>query len=303
MTEILTRRETGLDVGPLRNLLDGDVVAPGDVEWDEARLAWNLAIGQNPAAVVLAESAADVAATVAFAKAHALRVAPQGTGHGAAAIGDMSDTILLKTERMRGVTIDPERRIARAEAGTIWIEVVEAAAEFGLAALAGSSPDVGVVGYTLGGGLSWLARKHGFGSNHVTAVELVTADGRLVRATRENEPDLFWAVRGGGGAFGVVTAIEFNLFPISEVYAGILFFPVERAHEVLRAWRAWTDDDLPEEMTSVGRILQLPPVPNIPEPLRGNSFVIVEAIYSGDDFDAARRLLEPLRSLGPAIDT
>ena len=154
MTEMLSRQETGLNVGPLRNLLDGDVVAPGESDWDEARLAWNLAVDQQPAAVVLAESAADVAATVAFAKAHALRVAPQGTGHGAAAMGDMSDTILLKTERMRGVTIDPEQRIARAEAGTIWIEVVEAAAEHGLAALAGSSPDVGVVGYTLGGGLS-----------------------------------------------------------------------------------------------------------------------------------------------------
>src|SRR6476619_6128422 len=108
MTEILTRRDTGLDVGPLRNLLDGDAVARGDVEWDEARLAWNLTVDQQPVAVVLPESAADVAATVAFAKAHGLRVAPQGTGHGAAALGDMSDTILLKTERMRGVTIDPE---------------------------------------------------------------------------------------------------------------------------------------------------------------------------------------------------
>src|SRR4051794_14257749 len=265
MTEILTRRDTGLDVGPLRNLLDGDVVALGDVEWDEARLAWNLAVDQNPAAVVLAESAADVAATVAFAKAHALRVAPQGTGHGAAAIGDMSDTILLKTERMRGVTIDPERRIARAEAGTIWIEVVEAAAEHGLAALAGSSPDVGVVGYTLGGGLSWLARKHGIGANQVTAIELVTADGELRRVDRDNDPDLFWALRGGGGSFAVVTAIEFNLFPYEHVYAGILWFPVERATEILTAWRAWTDT-VPEELTSVGRIMQFPPLPFIPEP-------------------------------------
>ena len=189
MTEILTRRETGLDVGPLRHLLDGDAVAPGDVEWDEARLAWNLTVDQQPVAVVLPESAADVAATVAFAKAHGLRVAPQGTGHGAAALGDMSDTILLKTERMRGVTIDPESRIARAEAGTIWIEVVEAAAEHGLAALAGSSPDVGVVGYTLGGGLSWLARKHGIGANQVTAIEVVTASGDIVRTD--------WATRAG----------------------------------------------------------------------------------------------------------
>ena len=229
---------------------------------------------------MLPESAADVAATVAFAKAHGLRVAPQGTGHGAAAMGDMSDTILLKTERMRGVTIDPENRIARAEAGTIWIEVVEAAAEHGLAALAGSSPDVGVVGYTLGGGLSWLARKHGIGANQVTAIEVVTASGDFVRTDWANEPDLFWALRGGGGSFGIVTAIEFNLFPISSVYAGVLWFPVDRAAEVLKSWRAWTDD-LPDEMTSVGRILQFPPIPEIPEPIRGQSFVVVEAIWSG----------------------
>ena len=131
---------------------------PGDADWDEARQAWNLTVDQNPVAVVLAESPAGRGRDRGLREGARLRVAPQGTGHGASAIGDMSDTILLKTERMRGVTIDPERRIARAEAGTIWIEVVEAAAEHGLAALAGSSPDVGVVGYTLGGGLSgWRA--------------------------------------------------------------------------------------------------------------------------------------------------
>jgi FAD/FMN-containing dehydrogenase len=183
----------------------------------------------------------------------------------------------------------------------IWVEVVEAAAEHGLAALAGSSPDVGVIGYTLGGGLSWLARKHGIGANQVTAVELVTADGRFVRADRENEPDLFWAVRGGGGAFGVVTAIEFNLFPVTEVYAGILWFPIERAAEVLKAWRTWTDT-VPEELTSVGRLLQFPPIPEIPEPVRGKSFAIVEAIYLGDDASGAE-LLAPLRALGPVMDT
>jgi FAD/FMN-containing dehydrogenase len=153
----------------------------------------------------------------------------------------------------------------------IWIEVVEAAAEHGLAALAGSSPDVGVVGYTLGGGLSWLVRKYGLAANKVTAVELVTADGRLVRADRDNEPDLFWALRGGGGSFGVVTALEFRLYPLTEVYAGVMFWPVERAAEVLNAWREWTAT-VPDEMTSVGRILQLPPLPDVPEPLRGRSF-------------------------------
>jgi FAD/FMN-containing dehydrogenase len=291
----------GPDVEELRSRLTGDVVTHADAGWDDARQAWNLAVDQWPAFVALPESAADVGAIVEFAVENGYRVAPQGTGHAAAPLGDLSDTILVKTSRMRGVAIDPERRTARAEAGVIWVEVVEAAAEHGLAALAGSSPDVGVIGYTLGGGLSWLARKHGIGANQVTAVELVTADGRFVRADRENEPDLFWAVRGGGGAFGVVTAIEFNLFPVTEVYAGILWFPIERAAEVLKAWRAWTDT-VPEELTSVGRLLQFPPIPEIPEPVRGKSFAIVEAIYLGDDASGAE-LLAPLRALGPVMDT
>ena len=303
MTEILRSRtfQPGLDLTPLRDRIEGDVVGPGDYAWDEVRQAWNLSVDQRPAAVALPESPEDVMAIVAFAKANDLRVAPQGTGHGAAALDRLDDTILLKTERMRKVTIDPDTRIARAEAGVIWIEVVEAAAEHGLAALAGSSPDVGVVGYTLGGGLSWLARKHGIGANQVTAIEVVTASGDFVRADWANEPDLFWALRGGGGAFGIVTAIEFNLFPLEEVYAGILWYPVDRAAEVLKVWRAWTDD-LPDEMTSVGRILQFPPIPEIPEPVRGQSFVVVEAIWSGEP-DEGERLLEPLRALGPVMDT
>jgi UDP-N-acetylenolpyruvoylglucosamine reductase len=289
----------GLD--DLREILDGDIVAPGDESWDEARQAWNLAVDQRPAAVALPESAADVVAIVTFARESGLRVAPQGTGHGAAALGELEDTILVKTSRMRGVTIDPDERTARVEAGAIWIDVVQAAADHGLAALAGSSPDVGVVGYTLGGGLSWLSRKHGLGANQVTAIEVVTAAGELVRTDWAEERDLFWALRGGGGAFGVVTAIEFNLFPVEQLYAGLLWFPVERAAEVLKAWRAWTET-VPEEMTSVGRILQFPPIPEIPEEVRGKSFVVVQAFWLGDEAEGAR-LLEPLRGLGPVLDT
>jgi FAD binding domain/Berberine and berberine like len=290
------------DVRELRANMVGEVVVAGDANWDEARRAWNLAVDQRPVAVAIPETVQDVVEVVTYARDCGFQVAPQGTGHNAGALGSLAHTILLKMHKLRGVTIDPTSRTARAEAGTIWVEVVDAAAEHGLAALAGSSPDVGVVGYTLGGGLSWLARKHGIGANQVTAVEIVTADGEHRRVDRENDPDLFWAVRGGGGAFGVVTAIEFNLFPLSEVYAGILWFPVERAAEILRAWREWTDD-LPDEMTSVGRILQLPPIEAIPEPVRGKSFVIVEAIYSGDDHAEGERLVAPLRALGPVMDT
>src|SRR3974390_2479682 len=240
--------------GRLTSALGGKVVIPGHARFDEARRAFNLASDQRPAAVVFPESPQDFAAAVLFAREFGQRVAAQGTGHNAGPLGSLEDTILLKTERMRGVSIDPARRTARVEAGTLWHEVVEAAAQHGLAALAGSSPDVGVVGYTLGGGVSFLARRYGFAANHVRAVELVTADGRLVRADRENEPDLFWALRGGGGSFGIVPALEFELFPIPHAYAGILGYPIERGPEVLHAWRDLTNSErLPDELTTIGR--------------------------------------------------
>jgi FAD/FMN-containing dehydrogenase len=302
MTQAWSSKQFGpIDARQLAERIDGTVFVPGDEAWDEARLAWNLAVDQRPAAVATPESAGDIIEIVEFAREAGLRVAPQGTGHGATALGSLDDTILVKLHRLRGVAIDPDSRTARVAAGTIWIEVVEEAARHGLAALAGSSPDVGVVGYTLGGGLSWLSRKHGIGANQVTAIELVTADGRLRRVDRDNDPDLFWALRGGGGNFGVVTAIEFGLFPVREVYAGILWFPVDRAAEVLAEWRAWTDG-LPDETTSVGRILQLPPFEEIPEPVRGKSFVVVEVIHCGGEREG-RELVAPLRGLGPVMDT
>jgi FAD/FMN-containing dehydrogenase len=277
------------------------IVLPHDPTWNEARLAWNLAADQRPAAVALPENARDVIAVVRWARDRGLRVAPQGTGHNAIPLGSLAHTILLKTERMRGVEIDIRRQRARVQAGVLWGEVTDAAAEHGLAALAGSSPDVGVVGYSLGGGISWLARKHGLAANHITAIELVNADGDLIRADAESRADLFWALRGGGGSFGVVTALEFKLFPLQQVYGGVLFFPLERGAEVLRAWRRWVDT-VPDDVTSVGRFMQFPPIPAIPEPLRGNSFALVEAtsLLGQDETD---ELLRPLRDLGPAMDT
>jgi UDP-N-acetylenolpyruvoylglucosamine reductase len=285
------------------SLLEGRIVTPQHPCFDEARRAWNLAVDQRPAAVVYVESAEDVVAAVRFAGERGLRIAPQGTGHAAGVLGSLQDTILLKTERMRGVEIDPSRRLARVQAGVVWLEVVEAAAKHGLAVLAGSSPDVGVVGYTLGGGLSFIARKYGLCSNAVRAVELVTADGRHVRADSQTEPDLFWALRGGGGSFGIVTAIEFELFPLTHAYAGALFYPIDRGDEVLHAWRELThSEQLPDELTTIGRFLRLPPIPEVPEPVRGKKFVIVEAYHIGDPAQADE-LLAPLRALGPVNDT
>ena len=209
--------------------------------------------------------------------------------------------MLLKTSPMRRVHINPATHTARAEAGALWQDVTVPASQHGLAALGGTSPNVGVTGYTLGGGLGWLARRYGLAANSVTAVELVTPDGRLVRADAAHEPDLFWAVRGGGGSVGVVTAIEMLLYPVRELYAGALFFPIQRTSEVLRAWREWTDT-VPDEVTSIGRILRLPPLPEIPEFLRGRALAMVEAAYLGDASDGAK-LFRPLRALGPELDT
>lgn len=282
--------------------LAGKIVIPEHAGFDAARAAWNLAIDQQPAAVVFPESAQDVAAAVLFAAEWGQRIAPQGTGHGAAALGPLGDAILLKTERMRGLAIDSGERVARVEAGVLASEVVRAAAQHGLTPLTGSSPDVGVVGYTLGGGLSFLGRKHGLAANHVRAIELVTADGSLVRADRDHEPDLFWALRGGGGSFGIVTAIELELFPITHVFAGLLWYPIERAREVLHTWADLTQTEPPDELTTAGRLLNLPALPEIPEPVRGKSFVVVEAIHIGDP-PTADELLAPLRALGPVNDT
>jgi FAD/FMN-containing dehydrogenase len=284
-----------------RPALEGRFVLPGDAGFDEARLAWNLSADQRPAAVAFPVSAADVAATVRFARRNGLRVAAQGTGHNATAIASLQDTILLKTSQMRGVAIDAMNRRARVDAGTLWMQATGPAHEHGLLALGGSSPDVGVVGYSLGGGLSWLGRKYGLAANHVLAADVVTADGELRRVDADHDPDLFWALRGGGGSFAAVTALEFRLFPISKIYAGAMLWPAERASEVMHAWRQWTQT-VPEDVTTSARILQFPPLPEVPEPMRGRAFVVIDGAVAADP-QQAPGLIGPLRALGPQIDT
>jgi len=291
----------GRDLETLRTAVTGDVFTQGDHGYDEARRPWNLAADERPAVVVMAGSAADVVQAVRFARSRGMRIAPQGTGHGSEPLEPLQDAMLLRTVRMRGVRIDPAVPAARAEAGALWQDVTVPAAEHGLAALAGSSPDVGVTGYTLGGGMGWLARRYGLAANSVTAAEVVTPDGRLRRADADHEPDLLWAVRGGGGSVGVVTALEMRLYPVRELYAGALFFPIQRAAEVVQAWRAWTGT-VPDEVTSLSRILRLPPLPEVPERLRGRAFALVEAAYLGDAA-AGAELIRPLRRLGPEVDT
>jgi FAD/FMN-containing dehydrogenase len=254
----------GRDLQALRAAIAGQVFVPGQAGYDQARQGWNLAVDTRPAVVVEAGSAADVAQAVRYARAHGMRIAPQGTGHGAEPLEPLDGAMLLRTTRMRQVRIDPADRTARAEAGATWADVIVPVGQHGLAALAGTSPNVGVAGYTLGGGLGWLARRYGLAANSVTAAELVTPSGDLVRADAGHEPDLFWAVRGGGGV-GVATALEMRLYQVRELYAGDLFFPIQRAAEVLRAWREWTVT-VPDEVTSLAHLLRLPSAPEVPEP-------------------------------------
>jgi FAD/FMN-containing dehydrogenase len=297
----VTAIETTSTLQALRRRFKGAVIEPEGKGWADATQAFNLAFTQEPELVVVPADEHDVITIVDFARANGMQVAPQRTGHNAEPLGSMDNVVLVKTDALQGVEIDAERRIARVRSGAKWGDVVPRASELGLAALHGSTPDVSVAGYSLGGGVGWYARKLGLSTNSVTAIELVTADGRLRRVDHENDAELFWALRGGGGNFGIVTALEVQLYSIPEIYAGVLFFPWERSAEVLHAWNAWTPT-VPDEVTSVGRILQFPPLPELPETLRGQKFVVVEAVYMGDEASGAE-LLRPLRELGPAMDT
>src|SRR6516165_1655406 len=234
MKETMNIKNTNADsdLEALRATIAGQVSVPGQAGYDQARQAWNLTVDERPSVVVVAESVSDVVEAVRYARTHDMRIAPQGTGHGAVPLEPLDGAVLLRTTPMRQVDIDPAASIARVEAGAMWQDVVVPAAEHGLAALAGISPNVGVAGYTLGGGLGWLARRYGLAANSVTAGELVTLGGELIRVDAGHEPDLLWAVRGGGGV-GVVTALEMQLYPVGELYAGDLFFPIQRTAEVL----------------------------------------------------------------------
>ncbi len=209
--------------------------------------------------------------------------------------------MLVDVRNLQEISIDTEAKRVRVGAGVKWERVAPELSEYGLAGLHGSSPDVGIAGYSLGGGMGWLARKYGLQANSVTAIELVLADGSHVRTDAAHDPDLFWALRGGNGNFGVVTALEFAVYPLEELYAGVMFFPFERAAEVLHTW-AGLLPSLPEELMSWASLLHFPDAPFVPEPARGGSFVVVYGAHLGEEPEG-RELLRPVRDLGPAFDT
>jgi hypothetical protein len=297
---VITSARPALALDTLRPGFSGDLHLPGDAGYDDARQAWNLTAVQMPPLVAEPLTAGDVVAVIRFARENGLRVAPQGTGHNAPARAGADESILLNLRRMRGVEIDAESRSARVEAGALCADLTAPASELGLAALAGSSPDVGLVGYTLGGGLGWLARAFGMCCNSVLSFDVVTGDGEQLHVDADHHPELFWALRGGTGSPAVITAMELRLIATPELYAGALLWPWERASEILHAWREWTLD-APEAATTSARILQVPPFPDIPEIVRGRQFVCIDGAVLGSDA-YANEVLAPLRALEPEID-
>ncbi len=287
----------------LRGLAEGRIHLPGDPGYDAARLPWNVAVDQRPAAVAFPRTAEEVSDLVRGAVRAGLRIAPQSTGHNAGPLAaqGLDDVVVVRTSEMSQAIADPARGIVRVQGGAVWEPAVDAAAAHGMAVLHGSSPDVGIAGYSLGGGIGWYARKLGLATNSLTAVELVIGDGTLVRADARTNPEIFWAVRGGGGSFGVVTALEFRMYPIETAYAGMFLWDLADAEKVLREWAAWAPG-APDEITTSFRAMRLPEMPDLPDFLRGRSVVVVDGAVLGSD-DRGRELVAGLRALRPEIDT
>ncbi|MBF6134031.1 FAD-binding oxidoreductase [Nocardia otitidiscaviarum] len=272
----------------LRQSVRGEVLLPGDADFDTAAQPWNLAVTQRVGAVVTVADADDIAAALAAARAAGVPVVTQPTGHGAT--GDIDGAVLVRTGRFDGIEIDAEARIARVGSGARWGAIQKAAAAHGLTGLAGSNPVVGVTGYTLGGGAGWFARRYGWASDAVRAFEIVAADGRPARVTADSDPELFWALRGGGGDFAVVTGIEFELFPMPSVYGGRVLFPAERAEQVWETFQELTAD-APAELSVWFQRVQ---IPNSPE-LVGLDLAYLGAVEQG------RELVAAIDRLGGAV--
>jgi hypothetical protein len=286
------------DIGLLAKEVEGPVFGPEDEGYSGECAPYNLAMTHQPAVVVGAAGPGDVGAAIRFAGEHGLPVGVMATGHGAsvAAEGGM----LVSTRRMNGIAVDRPARMARIGAGVRSQQLIDAAAASGLAPLTGSSPLVAVTGFTLGGGLSpVLGRTRGWAADHVRAFEIVTADGVTRRLTAAGGDELFWAVRGGKDNFGIVTALELDLFEMPRLYGGGLYFPGAMAADVLDGFREWTST-APEELTVSVALLRLPPLSSVPEPLRGQFTVHVRVAFLGSAIDG-EQLVAPIRGLGPAI--
>ena len=289
--EIATAR--ALDTG-----FSGRVLRPGDDGYDESRIPWQRRFDPRPGLIAEATSAEDVAAAVRAARENDLPLAIQATGHGMVVPSD--GALLLKTAALNGLTVDPVAKTARAGAATQWGDVIAAAAPHGLAPLSGTSTTVAVAGYTLGGGMGWLSRKFGLQADSLISAQVVTAAGDIVTASAGENADLFWALRGGGGNFGVVTELEFRLHEVPVVYAGMLLFDADRARPVLEAYRDWVASE-PDESTTLVSVMRLPPLPSLPEPLRGRRVLMFRGLYVGGEAEARAAWAPLLEAAGEPL--
>lgn len=282
--------ETGnLDTGEisgLRDLLRGEVLTPSHPQYDEARQVWNGTVDRSPALIAQCAHVDDVHRALAFAMNHDLPVAVRGGGHSVAGFSTCDDGVLIDLGRMRSVTIDPDARVARAQAGVTVAEFDRATQENGLATTLGVVSTTGIAGLTLGGGIGWLMRKYGLACDNLLSVELVTADGRLVIAREDENPELFWALKGGGGNFGIVTSFEFRLHPVGPVvYGGSVAFAPEHRRAVLESYRELTRS-APDELTAYAAMTSAPD---------GSPIAAMAACYAGDPAKGAR-LLDPAKA-------
>ncbi|QBR92888.1 FAD-binding oxidoreductase [Nocardioides euryhalodurans] len=296
MTIAQTSTASDVPFEELDALTIGTVAVPGEKRYDALVSPWNVAVPVRPAAVLAAHDAQDVVEAVQFAARHGMRVTPQATGHGPMA--DLTTELLVVTKELDEVVVHPEGW-ARVGAGVKWLRVVEAAAPYGLAPLSGSITDVGIVGYTTGGGLGPMARTYGLASDKVRAIEVVTGDGELRRVTPTEHPDLFFALRGGKGMLGIVTAIEFDLVQQPRFYGGSLWFDGSDAAAVIDAWRAWSAE-LPEEGTTSFALFQLPDMEGVPPMLAGRLTLSVRFVWTGSADEGERRFAA-MRDSAPVI--
>lgn len=278
----------------------GPVLRPGTESYAEETSAFNAAINHRPDVVVGATCESDVEVAVRFAARHRLPIGVQSTGHGQ--FRSANGGMLITTTRMDSVTVDPVAMTATLGAGVRWRQVLDASAEHGLAPMAGSASAVGAVGYMLGGGLSHLGRKHGFAADHVLRFRIVTADGQARDVDADHHPDLFWAVRGGKGNFGIVTEVEINLLPLTSVFAASIYFGAECIESVLRTYADWVDR-APEEFTSSIAILRVPDLEYIPAEVRAQTVAHFRFVScrNNDGDTAAMEALEPIRASGQVL--
>lgn len=280
----------------LRAELTGTLHTPDEPEYDALVSPWNLAVPMRPAAVVAVRTAVDVAAAVRFAGAHGFTAGVQATGHGAES--SLAGHLLVLTRGLDEVTVHPEGW-ARVGAGVKWSQLLPEATAHGLAGVNGSTTDVGIVGYTTGGGVGPMARTYGINADRVRAFEVVTGDGEFRRVTPTEHPDLYFALRGGKGAAGIVTAMEFDLVRMPEFYGGAVYFDGADAAAVIDRWRGWADA-LPEQGTTSFVLFQLPPLPEVPPPLAGRMSLGIRFLWTGEPGEGAR-LLDEIRAVAPVI--